>query len=262
MTQAQLAAVISRTGKYLSEVETGRARLTEPELEKLATALGVTVETIVDADPDDLDQQVGMLPQRIRDAQRTGPVVLGFQQLIDYVERSGWLRQSRVWNLSSGPFPEEQDIARVEQLADLTDSRAIQLCYVFPKKRLPPGSDGAPGPVQGSSACLPAPLFHALRWAERLREGMDRQPDLVRGYALDESFPYFSPLQSYVWVETAEASWSEIMPLLFARAETRTHESSNASVPLWYHVPRDSGSEMVISLARWIKEIDHKPVAP
>jgi hypothetical protein len=51
------------------------------------------------------------------------------------------------------------------------------------------------------------------------------------------------------------------MPLLYGRAETRTHGNSDASVPFWYHVPRNSGSQMLYTLATCVNEIDRKPIS-
>lgn len=260
MTQAQLAAAISRTGKYLSEVETGRARVSETDLHKLATALGVSVEKLVETDPAELDQQVQELPRRIREPQPTGLVLFTFQQLIDYLDRAGWLRNCKMWSMSREPFPEENNVALVEQLGELVTSKGVKLCYVYPQQRLKSSPlDHAPA-FQGTPDALPANLVSALRWSAKLRAQMDEAPDAVAGYALEGGFPFFSPLQSYLWIETADTSWSEVMPLLYGRSETRTHENSNASAPFWYHLPRDCGSRMLISLAQCVKMIDRRPI--
>jgi len=260
MTQSQLAAVISRTGKFLSEVETGRTRISEAELAKLATALGVSPDRLLKADPVELDREVEELPRRIRDSQPTGLVLFTLQQLIDYLDRAGWLRSRRLWSLSHEPFPEERNIALVEQLAELVHTRGLRLRYVYPRHRLKDASDNLSGVLQGTSQALPEPLLNALRWSTRLREHMDADPSSVVGYALDDSFPFFSPLQSHLWVETADTSWSEVMPLLYGRSETRTHENASASAPFWYHLPRDMGSRMLIGLAHCIKMVDRRPL--
>ncbi len=261
MTQSQLAAVISRTGKFLSEVETGRTRISEAELAKLATALGVSADCLLKADPADLDREVAELPRRIRDSQPTGLILFAFQQLIDYLDRAGWLRSSQLWSLSHEPFPEERNIALVEQLAELVHTRDLKLRYVYPEHRWTGTSDKLSGILQGTPEALPEPLRNALRWSARLREHMDADPSRVVGYALADSFPFFSPLQSHLWVETASTSWSEVMPLLYGRSETRTHENAGASAPFWYHLPRDMGSRMLIGLAHYIKAVDRRPLS-
>lgn len=261
MTQIQLGAVISRTGKFISEVETGRARLNEPELNRLAVALGVTVDKILLADPVELEQQVEELPRRIRESQQAGLIVYTFQQLLDFLDRAGWLRNATLWNLSAEPFPEERDVALVEQLGDLVSTKDVQLCYVFPLRRQR-SADANGQPIrQGTREALPSSLLNGLRFSERWREQLERRPDVVRGYALDDRFAYFSPLEAHMWVETVNASWSEVMPLLYGRPEGRTHENSNASVPFWYHLPRDRGSRMLIELAQSIKASERKEMS-
>ena len=260
MTQAQLAAGISRTGKFISEVETGRTRLSEADVAKFATALGVSLDSLVEADAAELDQQVEELPRRIRESQPAGMVLFTFPQLIEHLDRSGWLRQGRLWSLSAEPFPEENDVALVEQLGELAASKGVRLRYVYPTRRLETSPPDSLPAVQGTREALPAALVSALRWSGRLRERMEQVPDAVTAYVLGDAFPFFCPLQSHLWVETAGTSWSDVMPLLYGRSETRTHENSNASVPFWYHLPRDRGSRILISLAQCIKRIDHKPI--
>jgi transcriptional regulator with XRE-family HTH domain len=261
MTQAQLAVMIGRTAKYISEVETGRARLSESELKKLAVALGVSHDKILEADPAELDQQVEELPRRIREAQPTGMVLFTFQQLIDHLDRAGWLRSCKMWNVSWDPFPEESDVTIVEQLGNLVETRSVRLLYLFPRQRLEPGAAEASSAIQGTTQTLPASLADALRWSATLRTHLDAADDRIVGYAMSDEFPLFSPLHSHLWVETADTSWSEVMPLLYGRAETRTHENSNASVPFWYHVPRDCGSRMLYTLAQCIKRVDRRPIS-
>jgi transcriptional regulator with XRE-family HTH domain len=260
MTQAQLAASISRTGKYISEVETGRTRLSEPEVAKLATVLGVSPNSLVEADANALEQQVEELPRRIRESQPTGLMLFSFPQLIEHLDRSGWLRQCKLWSVSAEPFPEENDVALVEQLGELAASKGVRLRYVYSAQRLKTSPPESLPAVQGTREALPAALVSALGWSAKLREQMEQMPDAVTAYVLGEEFPFFSPLQSYLWVETAGTSWSDVMPLLYGRSETRTHENSNASVPFWYHLPRDRGSRMLISLAQCVKMIDRRPV--
>jgi transcriptional regulator with XRE-family HTH domain len=260
MTQTQLAAIINRTGKYISEVETGKARLSEAETNKLAEALGVAVDKILKADPVELAQQVNDLPRRIRESQPTGLVVFAFQQLIDHLDRAGWLRNCTIWNVSSEPFPEENNVTLVEQLGELAATRAVRLIYVYPRTRIPESSPKGEALLQGTAQALPASLMNALGWSDKLRDKMEMDPQTVRGYGLESDFPFFSSLHSHLWIETADTSWSEVMPLLYGRAETRTHENSNASVPFLYHVPRDRGSRMLITLAQRIKAIDRRPV--
>jgi transcriptional regulator with XRE-family HTH domain len=260
MTQAQLAASINRTGKFISEVETGRARLSDSDTSKLASALGVTVEKLLQADPDELEQQVEDLPRRIRESQPSGMVLFTFPQLIDYLDRAGWLRNCRMWSLAWEPFPEEENIALVEQLGELVSTKGLKLCYVFPRKRLTAVGEPAGGARQGTAEVLPPPLIDALRCSARLRDRSSAAPDTVVGYALRDDFPFFSPLQSYLWIDTADTSWSEVMPLLYGRSETRTHENTNTSVPFWYHLPRARGSRMVINLSQCVKAIDQQPI--
>ncbi len=260
MTQAQLAASINRTGKFISEVETGRAKLNESDTNKLASALGVTVDTLLEADPDKLAQQVEDLPRRIRESQPTGLVLFTFPQLIDYLDRAGWLRDCKMWSLSCEPFPEEDNIALVEQLGELVARKGLKLRYAFPRSRLALSPGGSSPARQGTAEILPPPLLSALRWSARLRDMIDGAPHVAVGYALGNDFPFFSPLQSYLWIETAGTSWSEVMPLLYGRSETRTHENTNASVSFWYHLPRDRGSRMLINLAKCVEAIDQQPV--
>jgi hypothetical protein len=158
------------------------------------------------------------------------------------------------------PFSEEDNVALVEQLGELVASRTIRLRYVFPVQRLSETIRGGTAPTQGTPEALPARLVTALRWSARLREHMDADRDVVQGYALPEGFAFFSPLQSHVWIETARQSWSEVMPLLYGRSETRTHENTSASVPFWYHLPRDRGSRMLFNLAQCLKMVADKPV--
>ena len=259
-TQVQLAATISRTGKYISEVETGRTRLSEADLNRIADALGVTADKLLEADPAELEQQVEELPRRIRESQPSGLTLFTFGQLIDYLDRAGWLRDCTAWNLSAEAFPEENDVALVEQLAELVTTRSLQLCYVFPRQQLTAAAGDYASAVQGTRDVLPVSLLSGLRWSAKLRKHMEEHPGSVVGYALDEGLPFFSALQSYLWIQTARASWSEVMPLLYGRSETRTHENSRASEPFWYHVPRVRGSRMVITLGESVKTVDRKPV--
>ena len=83
LTQVQLARAISRSGKFMSEVETGKTRITRRDLERLADALGVRYETILGHGETGVADVLD-LPRRIRDVQPAGMTILSLVQLLYY----------------------------------------------------------------------------------------------------------------------------------------------------------------------------------
>jgi transcriptional regulator with XRE-family HTH domain len=255
LTQVQLAQAISRSGKFLSEVENGKARLTQRDLQRLASAMGVTEDSIRECDLGDSSVWRWDTPRRVRDVQPTGMAIMSFGQLGNQLDRSGWLRRAKIWMIASDPFPEETDLALVEQIAALVSTKEVSLRYVYPADRLNEQERMQLGAVQGTLGALPEPLLDALRWSNTMREHIDPSSDRIIGYATTSALPSLSSCHSVLWVETADASWSEVMPLLYCRAVTRTFENPNDSVAFWYHVPRDRGSRLLLELAQQLKAL-------
>jgi hypothetical protein len=247
----QLARSIGRSGKFLSEVETGKARITRSELDRLAEALGVSGEALLRDDPnDDGPQFWPPPPQRIRDVQPTGLTILTFTRLIEHLDRSGWLRGANLWMVGAEPFPEERDVALVEQIGSVAISKNVSLRYVFPTNRLTRPACEQLTNIQGTMDVLPSSLLRALRWSAAMRSYLAQKPDCLAGYALAEPLPQLAVSHTILWVETGDVSWSDVMPLLYCRGVTRTFEKPNESMAFWYHLPRDQGSRLLLELAQ------------
>lgn len=255
MTQVQLARAISRSGKFLSEVETGKVRICHRDLEKLADAMGVASERMLETDAGDGDKTGWGTPRRIRDVQPTGMAILSFSQLVSYLERSGWLRGANLWMISAEPFPEESDLALVEQVASVVASKNVSLRYVFGVDRLNDQEREQLSRTQGSVDALPASLLRALRWSSVMRSGATTLVDRVAGYAVSTPLPPLCRCHTLLWVETEDVSWSDVMPLLYCRAVTRMFEKPNESTPFWHHLPRDEGSNLLLGLAHQLRAL-------
>lgn len=258
LTQVQLARAISRSGKFMSEVETGKARITRRDLERLADALGIRCETILGHGETDVPDVLD-LPRRIRDVQPAGMTILSLVQLLSYLDRSGWLRSARLWMISTEPFPEENDLALVEQLASLVATKDISLRYVYDAGRLTDRERTRLDEVQGTLEALPEALLGALRWSSAMRGRIDPASDRVIGFAMTPPFPVLSQSHSLLWVETEDVSWSEVMPLLYCRGVTRTFENPNESKAFWYQLPRDVGSQLLLELAHRLEGFRARP---
>lgn len=260
LTQVQLARAISRSGKFLSEVESGKARITQRDLERLADAIGVSSERMSDlgmTEGGDLD---GQLPRRVRDVSPAGMTIMSFTQLASHLDRAGWLRNANVWMISAAAFPEEHDVALVEQIASLVATKDIGLRYLFDAERLDEKSREDLGQLQGTFDVLPASLRSALRWSTAMRshitsgsEGL--ASDRLVGYAATWALPAICQSNTLLWVETEDVSWSDVMPLLYCRSTTRTFENPNETVAFWYHLPREVGSRILLELAQKLQSI-------
>ena len=78
--------------------------------------------------------------------------------------RSGW-RVGGLWWVCTGPFPAENDLALVAQLASLFATKDIGLRYVYDVGRLTDHERARIDEVQGTLEALPEPLLGALRWS-------------------------------------------------------------------------------------------------
>lgn len=260
LTQVQLARAISRSGKFLSEVESGKARITPRDLERLADALGISSERIIE-DVGQPDTNGWQLPRRVREVQPTGMAIMSFTQLICHLDSAGWLRNAKLWSICAEKFPEENDVALVEQIASLVVSKNISLRYVFDAERLDERTRADLVRTQGTFDALPEPLIGALRWSEAMRSSVDAGSDRIVGYAADGGIPVFAQGGPLLWVETEDVSWSDVMPLLYCRSVTRSFENPNESVVFWYHLPRESGSKLLLDLAGELKKLTQRPAS-
>lgn len=258
MTQVQLARVISRSGKFLSEVESGKARITQRDLERLAGAMGISSEALAAGEGADGSDGAWDVPRRVRDVLPTGMAIMSFGQLVNYLDRAGWLRGSKLWMIGSQPFPEEMDVALVEQIASLVITRDVSLRYVFELERLSPLDQGASASAGGTLEALPTSLLRALRWSGVLQPYLDPSADRIIGYGVSTPLPLLCRCHSLLWVETEDVSWSDVMPLLYCRDVTRTFEKPNESTPFWYHLPRDVGSAILLEMANQLKAMHMK----
>lgn len=263
MTQVQLAKAISRSGKFLSEVETGKARLTPSDLDKLADALGISKEAMFAPSEDRQYRLRGVglePPRRIREVQPSGWSIQSFSQLVHHLDHSGWLRGANLWMIGTATFPEERDVALVEQLASLVGEKATSLRYVFPAERLGETGRDALAAIQGTVDALPTPLLQALRWSRTLRQGIESGGDQVIGYAVVDPLPTLCTAHTLLWVETEDVSWADVMPLLYCRSVTRTFEKPNESTAFWHHLPRSDGSKLLLEIANQLGSLQaHGP---
>jgi hypothetical protein len=213
--------------------------------------MGVSSDKILQGE-DEAPMNAASLPRRIRDIQPGGLTIMSLTQLITHLDRSGWLRSANLWMIGSQPFAEENDIALVEQVAALVNSKGVSLRYVFPADRMELGIENL---AQGTQEALPSSLRHALRWSSAMRLCLGPESDRVIGYALDTGLPQMAMTHTLLWVETDDVSWSEVMPLLYCRAETRTFENPNENTAFWYHVPRVMGSNLLLELAQKLRRL-------
>ncbi len=253
LTQVQLAKVIARSGKYLSEVETGKARITRRDLERLADAMGITADKILQEQGSLSDAEDWGLPRRIRDVQPVGLTIQTLTQLFNHLDRSGWLRRAKLWCISNEEFPEENDLALVEHLASLVDSKDVSLRYVYPANRLAPLVREQLGDVQGSTDALPDELIRALGWSNTLKPHLQQASDRVVGFAVTRPLPSLAQAHTLLWIETDDVSWSDVMPLLYCRAETRTFENPAEASTFWYHLPKTQGWNLLLELKELLK---------
>ncbi len=251
LTQVQLAKTISRSGKFLSEVENGKARITHRDLERLADAMGISCEKVVE-DPAESEGMAWQMPRRIREVQPTGMTILTFTQMLNHLDRSGWLRNAKLWMIGADTFPEENDLALVEQIASLVAAKDVSLRYVYDASRLSARERADIEGRQGTFDALPSELLAALRWSSAMK-ALDPGSDRVVGYAATWDLPPVCRCHTVLWVETEDVSWSDVMPLLYARSVTRTFENPNETVAFWHHLPRESGSKVLLELARNLK---------
>lgn len=258
MTQVQLARAISRSGKFLSEVENGKARITRQDLERLADAMGISCDKVMETDPADVERLAWGVPRRIRDVQPTGITITSFSQLLSHLDRSGWLRNAKLWMVSDLPFPEENDLALVEQIAALFAAKNISVRYVFAAARLDDVHREQLRDNQATLDALPTCLLDALRWSAAMRRFIDPTSDRIVGYAADWPLPDLCKSHTLLWVETEDVSWSDVMPLLYCRCVTRTFENPNETVAFWYHLPREIGSKLLLEIAQKLKTITNR----
>jgi len=251
MTQIQLARVIARSGKFLSEVETGKAKINRHDLEKLAQAMGVSCDALLEgATNNDPDLSV---TRRIRDVQPTGLTVMNFAQLVTHLDRTGWLRGAAVWLISAEPFPEERDVALIEQLAAVIQTKKARLRYVFPAERLAASLRDQLDEIMGTAQALPPSLATALRWSPTMGDILRQDDQAVVGHPIAQPLPPLCEAHTLLWLETADVSWSEVMPLLYCRCVTRTFEKPNESSAFWYHLPREDGSRLLLEWAQLLR---------
>ncbi|NOT01016.1 MAG: hypothetical protein HOP29_10350 [Phycisphaerales bacterium] len=194
-------------------------------------------------------------PRRIRDIQPTGLTILTFTQLVNHLDRSGWLRGARFWITGADSFPEEHDVALVEQLAALIEHKQVLLRYVVEAPRLESELSRDVTTVQGTADALPAALREALRWSETMRGYLDGPGGRVTGYAVAPPLPALCQSHTVLWVETEDVSWAEVMPLIFCRSMTRTFEKPNESTAFWHHLPREEGSRLLLTLAHQLRPL-------
>lgn len=255
LTQVQLARALSRSGKFLSEVESGKARITQRDLEKLADAMGISGDKMFEAESDNGDSLSWDLPRRIRDVHPTGLTIMSFTQLMTHLDRSGWLRNAKLWSISADPFPEENDLALVEQVASLVSTKQVSLRYVCSADRLNAREREHLPRTQGTLDALPSSLLAALRWSSAMRPHIDPAGNRIVGYAATWPMPAPACCHTLLWVETEDVSWSDVMPLLYCRSTTRTFENPNETVAFWHHMPRELGSKILLDLAQKLKTI-------
>ncbi len=253
ITQVQLAKIIARSGKFLSEVETGKARITRRDLERLADAMGITVDKMLQESTAGTDANDWGLPRRIRDVQPVGLAIQTLPQLFSHIDRSGWLRRAKLWCISNREFPEENDLSLVEHLASLVDGKDVSLRYVFPADRVASGDDAHLANIQGTTDVLPEELVRALRWSNTLKPHLQDPSDRVIGYAVSRTLPMLARAHALLWVETEDVSWSDVMPLLYCRAETRTFENPLEASVFWYHLPKTQGWNLLLELKESLK---------
>ena len=253
LTQVQLGRAVSRSGKFISEVENGKARVCDGDLERLAETMGVTPEALREGEMPVPTMGDGLGQRRIRELHPTGLTILGFGQLLNHVDRSGWLRNAKLWMISGEPFPEEGDLALVEQLASTVTSKNVSLRYMFGVDRVGPIDAARLCEGQGSFEVLPGPLSAALRWSQAMRAVLREAPDRVSGFALSGALPDLCRSHVVLWIETEDVSWSDVMPLLYCRGVTRTFEKPNESTAFWYQLPREEGSRLLLDLAQRLK---------
>lgn len=253
MTQVQLGRVISRSGKYISELESGKARLSKADLEAIAAALGVSVEQL-QAEASQSAGPTTPLTRRIREPSPTGLAVMMYGQLVASLERGGWLSGSRIWTVAQCEFPEETDVALVEKISELAERKGVEFRYVYPLTRLDGQQREHLSSRQGTFEAIPDQLREALHLSRRFRKVLETKPMAAIGYALPDEFAYFSPPIAIIWIDTAEASWSEVMPLVYCYTMARTFENPNAKTPFLYHLPRDQGTQFLKELARYMRQ--------
>lgn len=253
LTQVQLAKIIARSGKYLSEVETGKARITRRDLERLADAMGITVDKMVQEEAAGTESSDWGLPRRIRDVQPVGLAIQTLPQLFNHIDRSGWLRRAKLWCISDQEFPEENDLSLVEHLASLVDGKDVGLRYVFPADRLTTQDHAQLENIQGTTDALPEELVRALCWSNTFKPHFESPSDRVIGYAVSKPLPMLSKAHALLWVETEDVSWSDVMPLLYCRAETRTFENPLEASVFWYHLPKTQGWNLLLELKEALK---------
>jgi transcriptional regulator with XRE-family HTH domain len=258
LTQVQLAKSIARSGKFLSEVETGKARITQRDLERLADALGVSIDKMLDGDDGPDDPAQWGTPRRIREVQPSGLTILSFAQLVSHLDRSGWLRGSKIWMVTATEFPEENDLALVEQLAALIATKDVSLRYVFEADRLCAEVGSDLNEIQGTRDVLPESLQRALGWSSRMQPYLDPASGKVIGYATTQPLSDLAQTHTLLWVETEDVSWSDVMPLLYCRASTRTFENPSDSSVFWYHLPRAAGWKVLLGLAQQLNRLRPK----
>jgi len=259
LTQVQLGRAISRSGKFISEVENGKARIAERDFERLAETLGLTPGALREGvtgqgESDDFGTGFG-IGRRIRDVQPTGLTIQTFGHLLNHLDRAGWLRGANLWMIGHEPFPEEGDLALVELLASVIGSKEARLRYVFGAGRLGAEGRGQLSDTQGSFDVLPDPLAAALRWSSPMRKILLESPPRVIGYAVEQPLPELCRCHTMLWIETQDVSWSDVMPLAYCRAVTRTFEKPNESTAFWYHLPRDEASRLLLGLAEQLKGV-------
>ncbi len=261
LTQVQLARAISRSGKFLSEVENGKTRITRHDLERLADAMGIASEKIHEDHQLNSEAAVLDVPCRIRDLHPTGMTITSFSQLVNHLDRSGWLRSAKLWMIGSQPFPEENDLALVEQIASLVATKDVSVRYVFNADRLNQQERAQMETNQGTLDMLPTSLLDALRWSKAMQEYLDPAAGRVVGYAATWPMPPLSHSHALMWVETEDVSWSDVMPLLYCRGVTRTFENPNEAVAFWYHLPRELGSKLLLDLAQRLRTVSRRSPA-
>lgn len=259
LTQVQLARTISRSGKFLSELETGKARISQADLEKLADAIGVRCQALLEQSGSDVDPTESDAPRRIRDVQPSGMTILSFTQLVNHLDRAGWLRGARMWVISDEPFPEENDLALLEQMGSLLGTRQVSLRYVFGADRLTQEERRQVDRNQGTLDVLPLPLVRALRWSATMRALIESDAQRIIGYAVPTPLPLLCRCHTLLWIETEDVSWSEVMPLLYCRSITRTFEKPNESKAFWHHLSRENGSKLLLEIANQLSAVQPSP---
>jgi transcriptional regulator with XRE-family HTH domain len=252
ITQVQLGRVVSRSGKYVSELEAGKVRLSQADLDAIAAALSVTVDQL-QSEAAQLAAGTATLNRRVREPSPTGLSVLMHGQLIASLDRGGWLAGSRFWTAARDEFPEETDVALVEKISELAETKRVEFRYVYPLSRLTSAERERIAGRQGTFEAIPEALREALRLSRRFQKVLAKKPSAAIGHALSDDFSYFAPPIALLWVETVEASWSEVMPLVYCYTSARTFENPNAKSPFLYHLPRDQGTRFLKELSRYLR---------